>query len=93
VLLQLGIQDCQLLCVERTRAAADTGADTTLRLNAALAIALERVAYPVGLDLEDLGDFLRCPTGGRQHDRLDAVGLALVLRFAVCRMQLGEHIR
>jgi hypothetical protein len=93
VLLQVGIQDRQLLGAERTRAAADTGVDTTQRLNAALAIALEMVAYRVGFDLQNFGNFLRCPTGGKQHDRLPAVGLALVLHFAVCRTQLGEHFR
>ena len=88
----MGVQADQLLRIERTSATADTGADTTQRLDTTFAIALEMVAHGVGLDLQDFGDVLRRPTGGKKYHRLDAVGLALVLRAAVRRTQLGELV-
>jgi hypothetical protein len=48
------------------------------------------VAHGVGVDQQDFGDLLCRPAARQRHDRLDAVGLALVARTPVGGTQLGE---
>jgi hypothetical protein len=56
----------------------------------ALPIAPKMVAYRVGVDQQDRGHLLCRPAARQRHDRLDAVGLALVARTPVGGTQLGE---
>lgn len=50
------------------------------------------VAYRIGVDLQDLGDLFGTPACAEQHDRLDAVGLALVARLAMGRAQFSQFL-
>ena len=50
------------------------------------------VAHRVGVDQQGLGHLLCRPAARQQHHRLDAVGLALVVRGAVRPTQFGEFL-
>jgi len=57
-----------------------------------LLVTLEVVAHGIGVDQEGLGDILRRAPTRQQHDRLNAVGFALVARTPVGRAQLGDFL-
>ena len=57
------------------------------------AIALEVRAHPIGGDQQGLGNVLGPPAGGEQDDGLAAIGLALITRAPVHRLQLPQFVR
>jgi len=51
------------------------------------------VTHGIGVNLQDFRHFLCRPAGRKRHYRLDAVGLAFVLRTAMCRTQFIQLLR
>ena len=87
------IQRDELLLREEARAAADAVTHPVQSRQAIDAIALEVVTHGIGVNLQDLRYFLCRPAGRKRHYRLDAVGLAFVLRTAMCRTQFIQLLR
>lgn len=95
-LLGGGVQMALQVCVKPGQPCCIGGRSTTAigdlaqGTESAPAIGLEVVAHRIGVDWQDLCQLLRAPAGCKQQDGLDPVGLALVVRRAVCLAQPGE---